>query len=99
MLDPKLQDDKKIPKWNRRSRRGQFLGFSDHHSSLVATIRNLATGYISPQFLVIHDDRFEMVPNLEHAIAIDDETVLATIFENGHEDYFEYVLLLSIYTL
>ena len=90
VLDPKLQDDKKIPKWNRRSRRGQFLGFSDRHSSLVATIRNLATGYISPQFHVIHDDRFETVPNLEHAIAIDDETVLAKIFENGHEDYFEY---------
>ena len=28
VLDPRLQDGKKIPKWNRRSRVGQFLGFS-----------------------------------------------------------------------
>jgi hypothetical protein len=38
VLDPKLQDGKKIPKWNRRSRLGQFLGFSDEHSSLVANV-------------------------------------------------------------
>jgi hypothetical protein len=27
VLDPKLQDGKKIPKWNCRARQGQFLGF------------------------------------------------------------------------
>ncbi len=31
VLDPKLQDGKKIPKWNCRARQGQFLGFSDKH--------------------------------------------------------------------
>ena len=64
VLDAKLQDGKKIPKWNRRSRQGQFLGFSEQHSSLVANIRNLSSGYISPQFHIIHDDRFHTVPNL-----------------------------------
>jgi hypothetical protein len=27
VLDPKLQDGKKLPKWNKRSRQGVFLGF------------------------------------------------------------------------
>ena len=27
VLEAKLQDDQKLPKWNRRSRLGQFLGF------------------------------------------------------------------------
>jgi hypothetical protein len=38
VLDPKLQDGKKIPKWNRHSRLGHFLGFSNEHSSLVANV-------------------------------------------------------------
>ena len=61
VLDPKLQDGKKIPKWNRRSRLGQFLGFSDEHSSLVANVRNLSTGFVSPQFHVVFDDLFQTV--------------------------------------
>ena len=61
VLDPKLQDGKKIPKWNRRSRQGQFLGFSDEHSSLVANVRHLTTGHVSPQFHVVFDDHFHTV--------------------------------------
>ena len=61
VLDPKLQDGKKIPKWNRRSRLGQFLGFSDEHSSLVANVQNLSTGFVSPQFHVVFDDLFQTV--------------------------------------
>ena len=59
VLEPKLQNDQKLPKWNRRSRMGQFLGFSDEHSSLVANVRNLSTGYISPQCHLVFDDLFE----------------------------------------
>ena len=58
VLDPKLQDGKKLPKWSRRSRQGQFLGFSPQHSSLVGMIRNLDTGHISPQFHVVYDELF-----------------------------------------
>ena len=61
VLDPKLQDGKKLPKWARRSRRGQFLGFSPQHSSLVGMIRNLDTGHISPQFHVVYDELFMSV--------------------------------------
>eukprot|EP00956_Cyclotella_meneghiniana_P034646 scaffold107138_cov38-Cyclotella_meneghiniana.AAC.4 len=49
VLEPKLQDGKKLPKWNHRARMGQFLGFSKQHSSTdVALVRNLHTGYVSP---------------------------------------------------
>lgn len=61
VLDPKLQDGKKIPKWSRRARQGQFVGFSDEHSSLVANVRHLSTGYVSPQFHIVFDDHFHTV--------------------------------------
>eukprot|EP00956_Cyclotella_meneghiniana_P020859 scaffold37342_cov71-Cyclotella_meneghiniana.AAC.1 len=61
VLEPKLQDGKKLPKWNRRARMGQFLGFSKQHSSTVALVRNLHTGYVSPQYHVVFDDNFETV--------------------------------------
>jgi hypothetical protein len=65
VLDPKLQDGKKLPKWQPRSRRGQFLGVSPHHSSTIGRILNLNTGYISPQYHVVYDDQFTTVPNAE----------------------------------
>ena len=66
VLDPKLQDGKKIPKWHPRSRRGQFLGFSREHSSTVGLALNIATGHVSPQFHVVYDDLFTSVPNAEN---------------------------------
>ncbi len=61
MLKPKLQNGQKLSKWNRRSRLGQFLGYSDDHSSLVANVRHLGTGYVSPQYHVVFDDFFKTV--------------------------------------
>ena len=61
VLKPKLQNGQKLPKWNRRSRLGLFLGYSDEHSSLVANIRHLKTGYVSPQYHVVFDNLFETV--------------------------------------
>ena len=43
VLDPKLQDGKKLPKWDHRTRRGQYLGRSPNHASSVGLIRNLNT--------------------------------------------------------
>ena len=63
--DPKLQDGKKLPKWQARARRGQYLGTSPDHSSTVGLIHNLRTGFISPQYHVIYDDLFSSVPNAE----------------------------------
>ncbi len=61
VLEPQLQNDKKLPKWNRRAWVGQFLGYLDKHSSLVANVHHLSTGYVSPQFHVVFDDLFETV--------------------------------------
>jgi len=63
VLDPKLQDGQKLPKWDPRVQRGQFLGFSNEHSSTVGLILNHRTGTISPQFHCVYDDYFTTVPN------------------------------------
>ena len=63
VLEAKLQDGQKLPKFNRRARLGQFLGFSDEHSTLVARVRNLSTNYVSPQFHVVFDDLFTSIYN------------------------------------
>ena len=61
VIDPKLQNDQKIPKWNRRSHLGQFLGFSEHNSSSIANVLHLNTGHISPQCHAVFDNFFETV--------------------------------------
>ena len=38
LLDPKLQDGKKLPKWNCCARMGQFLDYSHQHSSTVVLV-------------------------------------------------------------
>ena len=61
VLNPKLHDGKKIPEWNLHLRLGQFLGFSDKHSTLVANVRHLTTGYVSLQYHCVFDDLFTTV--------------------------------------
>ena len=62
VLDPKLQDGKKLPKWAPRSRVGVYLGVSPTHSSTVGRILHPSTGHISPQYHVIYDELFQTVP-------------------------------------
>ena len=61
VLGPMLQDEKKILKWNKRSCIGQFLGYSEEHSLLIANVRHLKTGHVSPQYHCVFDDKFETV--------------------------------------
>jgi hypothetical protein len=61
ILEPKLREGHKIPKWEPRSRHGQFMGISPNHSSSVHLVRNLQTGSITPQFHLVFDDFFETV--------------------------------------
>ena len=56
-----MQNDQKLPKWNQQARMGQFLGFSDEHSSLVENVLNLSTENIPPQFHLVFDNLFETV--------------------------------------
>ncbi|KAL7524937.1 hypothetical protein ACHAXR_002552, partial [Thalassiosira sp. AJA248-18] len=64
VLEPELQDGKKIPKWQPRARLGMFVGFSQVHSSLVPLVLNVKTGKISPQYHVVFDDKFATVNSL-----------------------------------
>ncbi len=52
VCEPKLQNDQKLPKWNRHARVEQFLGYSDEHSSLVANVRHLSTGHVFCSFML-----------------------------------------------
>jgi hypothetical protein len=65
ILHPCLQDGQKVPKWQPRARRGQFLGYSMEHSSSIGLILNKNTGNISPQYHVVHDDYFTTVPSVD----------------------------------
>ena len=58
VLDSVLQACKKFPRWQPRSRREMFVGFSPAHSSGVPLILNLRTGHISPQYYVVFDEKF-----------------------------------------
>jgi len=73
VLDPKLQDGKKLPKWSPRSRRGQYLGPSPNHSTTIGRILNLRTGHVSPQFHCVYDDQFSTVSSVPVEGALDDE--------------------------
>jgi hypothetical protein len=61
VLDPRLQDGKKIPKWQPRSCRGMFLGYSKHHATNVGCVLNMKTKSITPQFHVVYDDWFSTI--------------------------------------
>jgi hypothetical protein len=87
ILDPCLQDGKKIPKWNHHARLAQFVGFSPKHSTLVANARHLQTNHVNPQFHLIHDDNFETILNdtpLDHPLSA---KRLLDIFETSREVY------------
>jgi hypothetical protein len=58
VLDPTLQDGKKIPRWKPRSRRAIFVGLSPVHAHTVPLVLSCATLAISPQFHVVFDDWF-----------------------------------------
>jgi hypothetical protein len=52
VLDPTLQDGKKLPKWHARARRGLYVGVSPEHFSTVGRVLNTETGYVSPNITV-----------------------------------------------
>ena len=61
VLEPRLTTaGGKIPKWQPRSRRAQYMGVSPLHAESVAVVRNLHTGYLSPQFHVVFDDNSKL---------------------------------------
>ena len=61
VLDPKLQDGKKLPKWTKHSRQAMYLGSSPSLSTTVGRMLNLATGAITPQYHIVYDELFATV--------------------------------------
>ena len=62
ILDPRLQDSKKVLKWSMRSKREIYLGvISKQHTSTVQLILNPETSVISPQYHCVCDDTFSTV--------------------------------------
>ena len=90
VLEPRLTSKGgKIPRWQPRSRRGQYLGSSPAHAETVALIRNLRTGYISPQFHIVFDDKFETVYSDEDSEPPEWEHLC--IFERYETDFDEHL--------
>jgi len=62
VLDPRLANGGSIPKFQPRSRRGQFLGFSKYHSQTsVGLIRNTTTGRV-PLSTTLYTMRTSLLP-------------------------------------
>ena len=64
VLEAKLHNNHNLPKWNRRSLLGKFIGFSEEHSTLVANFCHLRTGCISPQYHLVFGDLFQKLVRL-----------------------------------
>jgi hypothetical protein len=71
VLNPRLQDGGRLPKWEPQARTSQFLVFSRNHSSTLGLIRNICTGSISPQYHVDYDDAFSTVPSPHKSNQVD----------------------------
>ncbi len=86
ILDSKLQDRQKIPKWNSQSCLCQFLGFSDVHFTLVANICHLSTSYMSPQYHLFFDDLSETVFGTGNDALLD--YICNQLFDSACDFYF-----------
>jgi hypothetical protein len=65
VLDPKIQQGQKLPRWAPTSKIGMFLGLSQQHAREVPLVLNIGTGSITTQFHVVFDDLFTTVPSIE----------------------------------
>jgi hypothetical protein len=61
VLDKKLADGRKLPRWSPRSDRGVYLGRADKYASSVYSILNTVSGSITPQYHIVMDDWFATV--------------------------------------
>ena len=61
MLDKRVSDGKKLPRWQPRSTRCMYVGVAPTYASTVPLVLNPSTGSITPQFHVVFDDNFSTV--------------------------------------
>ena len=61
VLDKKISDGQKLPRWKPRSRRSMYMGVSPSHATSVPLVLNLETGAITAQYHIVFDDWFATV--------------------------------------
>ena len=61
VLDKKIADGNKLPRWKPRSHHAVYMGMSPTHASSVPLLLNPDTGYITANFHVVFDDWFSTV--------------------------------------
>ena len=61
VLNKRIADGQKIPRWEPRSNRAMYLGRAPQYASTVHLLLNLQSGSITPQFHVVLDDWFATV--------------------------------------
>jgi hypothetical protein len=88
VLDPRMQDGKKLPRWSPRSRRAQFVGLSKDHASTAPLVLNLDTGHISPQFHCVFDCWFTTVIGDPAAAPKDDDPIWEHLFTTNRYHHF-----------
>jgi hypothetical protein len=86
VLNPKLQDGKKLPKWTMRSRQGVYLGISPVHASTVGRILNITTGAITPQYHVMYDEYYTTVNGYASDAIFDSELWTTLLSRDGLEN-------------
>jgi len=65
---------------------GQFLVFSEERSLLIAKVHHLSTGFVSPQYQVVFDNKFETV----FSSGVDDgvvDSICYRLFESNQDIY------------
>ena len=96
IVDPTLQQVRKIPKWQPRSRKGIFLGFNFKYGSEVLLVLNPSTGHISHQFHVVFDNVFSTVTymsNIDHPPPFWNEIDINNfLYKNSLDDDFKATL-------
>jgi len=61
VLDKRISDGGKIPRWKPRSSRAMHLGRAENYASSIPLVLNLDTGSITPQFHIVVDNWFATV--------------------------------------
>ena len=67
---------------------GQFLDFSDDHSSLVVNVKNLRTSYVSPLFYVVFEHIFQTIFSSGDKNMVVD-AICNQLFESNQDVYAE----------
>lgn len=65
VLDKKIADGNKLPRWKPRSKRCMYVGVSDKHASSVPLVMNPLTRTTTTPWNVVFDDWFATVASVE----------------------------------